>query len=199
MLKRILGLAVVLSTAILLAACSNMTQYERQVENMEPVYCYKSIGSVQCYKEPKHSDSRRLVNFYGPAPRTYDKPDEPDYAAPKAPKMIDYWVKDPEPIPQANPLKVRVKNLAPAQAAKTPLTPATEAKKEDISFMDGLMRSLFGKPELANKPVAAASSPARTSPLTHAETAIKPLASAAPQHQPAPAALPVIAVETGAL
>ncbi|NQU58119.1 MAG: hypothetical protein HQ513_12860 [Rhodospirillales bacterium] len=199
MLKRILGLAVTFSAAAVLAACSSMTQYERQVENWEPVYCYKSIGAVQCYKEPKDSDSRRLVNFYGPAPSTYDKPDEPDYAAAKAPKLIDYWVKDPEPIPEANPLKVRVKNLAPAEAAEAPQTPLSEAQKEDVSFMDGLMRSIFGKPELANKPVAAASAPALTTPPVPAQTTIKPLASAAPQYQPAPAAQPVIAVETGTL
>jgi hypothetical protein len=47
----------------LLAACSSMYQYEQQVEDFEPVYCYQSIGSVQCYKAPKLSDSGRLVNF----------------------------------------------------------------------------------------------------------------------------------------
>ena len=188
MLKRILGLVAVLSTAVFLAACSNMTQYERQVEDWEPVYCYKSIGAVQCYKEPKHSDSRRLVNFYGPAPRTYDKPDEPVYPAAKPPKMIDYWVKDPEPVPQASPGK--------AAAEVAPATSVTkQEQEEETSFFEGLRRSLFGKPQLANKPVLKAAPPAPAM----LPTPVKPLASAAPQLQPAPAAQPVIAVESGTL
>ncbi len=184
MLKRIFGLSVISGAAVLLSACSNMTQYEQQVEDWEPVYCYKSIGAVQCYKEPKHSDSRRLVNFYGPPPSSYDVPDAPDYAAAKAPKMIDYWVKDPEPIPQANPPKKRQQAASPtpaplkeAPAKMTGGEAPNTTQKEQVSFMDGLMRSMFGKPQLANKPVATA---------------------AAPQ-QPAPPAQPLIAVETGTL
>jgi hypothetical protein len=199
MLKRLLGLAVILSATTLLAACSNMTLYEQQVEDFEPVYCYKSIGSVQCYKEPKHSDSRRLVNFYGPAPRTYDKPDAPEYAAPKAPKMIDYWVKDPEPIPQAAPPKDTAIKAEAARATATPTATTTGAENQDVSFMDGLMRSIFGKPELANKPVAAAVAPVPASAPAVVDLAIEPLASASPPLQPAPAAQPLIPVHTGTL
>jgi hypothetical protein len=197
MLKRISGLAVTLFAITLLAACSNMTQYEQQVEDFEPVYCYKSIGSVQCYKEPKYSDSRRLVNFYGPAPRTYDAPDAPDYAAPKAPKMIDYWVKDPEPVPQAAPAK---DTGLKAEAAQATLA-ASPPESADVSFMDGLMRSIFGKPELVNKPVAVAVVPAPVpaSVPVAVDLTIEPLASASPPLQPAPAAQPLIPVETGTL
>jgi len=184
MLKRIFGLSVISGAAVLLSACTNMTQYEQQVEDWEPIYCYKSIGAVQCYKEPKHSDSRRLVNFYGPPPSSYEAPEAPDYAAAKPPKMIDYWVTDPEPIPQASPPRKRQQAASPApaplQVAPAKMT-AVEApnttQNEEVSFMDGLMRSMFGKPQLANKPVATA---------------------AAPQ-QPAPPAQPRIAVETGTL
>lgn len=172
MQKQFIGLAAIL----LLSACSNMTQYETQVENWEPVYCYKSIGAVQCYKEPKHSDSRRLVNFYGPAPSTYDAPDEPDYAAAKAPKMIDYWVKDAEPVPLANLPRV----AAQAEAANTTAQVQEIPEDEDVSLMDGIMRTLFGTPELANKPVLVRAAPG-------------------PQLQPAPAAQPVIPVQTGTL
>ena len=176
MLKRIFGLGVISGAAVLLSACTNMTQYEQQVEDWEPIYCYKSIGAVQCYKEPKHSESRRLVNFYGPPPSSYEAPEAPDYAAAKPPKMIDYWVKDPEPIPQASPPRQRQQAANPAPA-QPQAAPAKMTQNEDVSFMDGLMRSMFGKPQLANKPGASA---------------------AAPQ-QPTPAAQPRIAVETGTL
>jgi len=178
MLKRIFGLSVISGVAVLLSACTNMTRYEQQVEDWEPVYCYKSIGAVQCYKEPKHSDSRRLVNFYGPPPSSYDAPDAPDYAAAKPPKMIDYWVKDAEPIPQASPAPVSLKE-PPAKMTdvEAPETTGNTPQNEDVSFMDGLMRSMFGKPQLANKPVATANAP----------------------QQPAPPAQPRIPVETGSL
>ncbi len=153
MLKRVF----ILSGAALLAACSNLTEYERQVADWEPIYCYKSIGAVQCYKEPKHSDSRRLVNFYGPPPRSYDTPDEPELSDTRPPPMIDTWVKDPEPAPQAAVRTV---------ASVTPATPsAAPAEEKELSFMDGLMRTLFGKPALANKPpVLPESAPASTTP-----------------------------------
>ena len=164
-------------TVLLLAACSNMSEYERHVADWEPVYCYKSIGAVQCYKEPKHSDSRRLVNFYGPAPSEYDKPDAPDVSQTRPPKMITTWVKDPEPM-----LDAYVRNTAPAPTPVTAEVPAvqTVAEEEDVSLMDGLMRSIFGKPQLANSPQ-------------------KPVAIATPPAQPAPAAQPVQPVQTGTL
>jgi hypothetical protein len=154
MLKRILEVTIIFGATALLAACSGMSEYERHVENWEPVYCYKSIGGVQCYNEPKHSDKRRLVNYYGPAPRTYDAPDAPSPSKTEAPKMIKTWVKDPEPVPQASlaPTPAQV----PANAAAVaPGAPAALVKEEeDVSFMDGLMRAMFGKPTLANKPPA---------------------------------------------
>lgn len=83
-----------------LAACGHVDEYERQVYDQEPVYCYKSLAGTQCYREPKHSDERRLVNYFGPHPSRYEKPEaapEPTY---KAPEMVNYWVKDPEPVPR---------------------------------------------------------------------------------------------------
>lgn len=86
-----------------LGACSYVDEYERHVSGMEPVYCYKSLAATQCYKEPKHADGLRLVNYYGPHPSRYDAP--PPLAEPsfKAPEMINYWVKDAEPVPRAAP------------------------------------------------------------------------------------------------
>lgn len=90
-------------TLTLLSACGYVDKYEETVYDMEPTYCYKSIGKVACYKEPYHRDEKRLVNYFGPHPSRFDKP-EPTGAAPHSPpEMINYWVKDPEPIPRPAP------------------------------------------------------------------------------------------------
>ncbi len=100
MLKKV---CFTIAFAIVLSACSYVDDYERHVTDWEPVYCYKSLAAIQCYREPKHADNLRLVNYYGPHPSRYDAP-EPK-AAPNfsAPEMVNYWVKDSEPIPRAMP------------------------------------------------------------------------------------------------
>ena len=45
MMKRIVGL---ISVALVLSACTQKSAYEAVVEDMEPVYCYKSLAGVQC-------------------------------------------------------------------------------------------------------------------------------------------------------
>lgn len=95
------GIALVF--AVSLSACSYVDKYEEQVHDWEPTYCYKSLAAVQCHREPKHADSLRLVNYYGPHPSRYDAPAplaEPNF---KAPEMVNYWVKDAEPIPRPMP------------------------------------------------------------------------------------------------
>jgi len=83
-----------------LGACGYVNSYEEAVYDWEPIYCYKSIGGVECYREPFHRDERRLVNYFGPHPSRYDKPEPPEPAPIAAPPRINYWVKDPEPIPR---------------------------------------------------------------------------------------------------
>ena len=83
-----------------LGACGYVNAYEEAVYDWEPIYCYKSIGGVECYREPFHRDERRLVNYFGPHPSNYDKPEPPEPAPIAAPPRINYWVKDPEPIPR---------------------------------------------------------------------------------------------------
>lgn len=73
------------------------------MEDFEPVYCYKSLGGVTCYEKPYHRDKLRLVNFFGPAPERYDPPPAPEPQKRFAPQMVNYWVKDPEPIPRPAP------------------------------------------------------------------------------------------------
>ncbi len=90
--------------AALLGACGYVSEYEKAVYEWEPTYCYKSIGGVACYKEPYHRDERRLVNYFGPDPSRYDKPDAPEATPFDPPEMVNYWVKDAEPIPRPAPV-----------------------------------------------------------------------------------------------
>jgi hypothetical protein len=45
---------------------------EEAVEDWKPIYCYRTIGDVNCYALPVPGEERRLVNFYGPPPRSYE-------------------------------------------------------------------------------------------------------------------------------
>ncbi|MBT3305979.1 MAG: hypothetical protein HN377_05790 [Alphaproteobacteria bacterium] len=101
---------VTIGISVLLGACSYVSEYEKAVYDLEPTYCYKSIGKVACYKEPFHRDEKRLVNYFGPHPSRYDKPDVPEATPIAAPEMVNYWVKDPEPIPRPAPTG-KVSNL----------------------------------------------------------------------------------------
>jgi len=162
MLKRLGPLAV----TALLAACGYVSEYEAQVYDWEPLYCYKSLGAVQCYNEPKHSDARRLVNYFGPHPSRYDEPEVPELSEPTAPEDIDYWVKDPEPVPTPALSRVEARRYDAGHAVSKPATaealgtpsaaPTAAGRAEEMSFFERLRRSMFGKPELANRPLAAA-------------------------------------------
>jgi len=84
----------------LLGACSYVDAYEEAAYDMESNYCYKSIGGVESYRKRYHRDERRLVNYLGPHPSRYDKPEAAEEAVHSPPKMVNYWVKDAEPIPR---------------------------------------------------------------------------------------------------
>jgi hypothetical protein len=96
-----------LAAALGLAACGYVSEYERQVYDWEPVYCYRTLGAVECHNEPDRTADKRLVNYYGPDPSRTDPPDRPEYERPDAPPAVDYWVKDPEPIPEPSKPYVR--------------------------------------------------------------------------------------------
>jgi len=98
-----LRIPAIFGLTALLSACGYVSEYEKAVYNWEPTYCYKSIGGVACYKEPFHRDEKRLVNYFGPAPSRYDKPDAPEPAPHAPPEMVNYWVKDAELIPRPAP------------------------------------------------------------------------------------------------
>lgn len=103
-MKRLLGVvAPVLAFALALGACAQKSAYEAAVEDMEPVYCYRSLGGVQCYETPHFRDERRLVNYFGPAPKRHDRPAPAPEPKLFAPQPITRWVKDPEPAPMPAP------------------------------------------------------------------------------------------------
>ena len=94
-----------------LGACGYVSEYEKAVYDWEPTYCFKSIGKVVCYKEPYHRDEKRLVNYFGPDPSRYDKPEPPERAPHAPPQMVNYWVKDAEPIPRPAPVTTAVPKM----------------------------------------------------------------------------------------
>ncbi len=135
--------------AIVLSACGHVHEYERHVTAWEPLYCYKSLAATQCYHKPKHADSLRLVNYYGPHPSRYDAP-EPK-AAPNfsAPEMINYWVKDPEPIPRSMPrgdLTDRPWLTAEGKAEQQILVETTTLKASEIGTNALLRRISTAEP-----------------------------------------------------
>ena len=81
-------ISAVLSLTALLGACGYVSEYEKAVYDWEPTYCYKSIGGVACYKDPYPRDERRMVNYFGPDPSRYDKPDAPE-ATPFDPQAVE--------------------------------------------------------------------------------------------------------------
>ncbi len=114
----------------LVGACGYVSEYEKAVYDFEPVYCYQSIGGVECYKTPKHRDERRLVNYYGPNPSRYDRPEPPPPPTLSAPPSVDFYVRDFEPIPEPAPPRVRTKPEADEQRTAQIPEPAEDLKAE---------------------------------------------------------------------
>jgi hypothetical protein len=59
--------------------------YEEAVYDEEPIYCYRSLGAVDCYRKPDRRSDSRLVNYYGPAPGRTPPPKLQPAAALQAP------------------------------------------------------------------------------------------------------------------
>ena len=72
MMKQFVGW---ITMTFVLSACAQKSAYEAAVEDMEPIYCYQSLGGVQCYELPNFRDERRMVNYFGPSPIRYDRPE----------------------------------------------------------------------------------------------------------------------------
>ncbi|MBL6957826.1 MAG: hypothetical protein ISR52_02510 [Rhodospirillales bacterium] len=152
---------------VLLGACGYVDKYEEAVYDMEPVYCYKSIGGVQCHDEPHFRDQRRMVNYFGPHPSRYDEPEAPPAPNLQAPPSIEYFVKDAEPIPQPKPPKLKPASTEPASpglpSQKATTGDVDKAAADESSFFSSLRAALFGEEggDAAAKPVP----PAPETPL----------------------------------
>tara|TARA_R110001599_G_scaffold122268_1_gene294033 strand:- start:248 stop:802 length:555 start_codon:yes stop_codon:yes gene_type:complete len=123
-----------------LTGCGYVDEYERQVHAWEPVYCYQSLGAAECYRTPKHADARRLVSYYGPHPSRYEAPPALTLPTPKAPVMVNYWVKDPEPTPRPAPRA----NASGDYADRPWLTESGRAETEALEVKTALETSATG-------------------------------------------------------
>ena len=87
--------------AVAAAGCGGdfESRYAEGVADYEPIYCYRNIGDVSCYKRPDFRDERQLVNFYGPSPRRYERPAPPPKPVLEPPPPADFFVRDAEPVP----------------------------------------------------------------------------------------------------
>ena len=73
-----------------LSGCvSYESAYEKAIYDDEPVYCYQSLGAVDCYRKPYRRDDARLVNYYGPAPARTRPPKLPPAAELQAPPAAE--------------------------------------------------------------------------------------------------------------
>jgi hypothetical protein len=119
-----------------LSGCGFVDSYEEAVHDMDPVYCYQSLGGIQCHAKPNHADQRRLVNYFGPHPSRYDVPKPALPPQLKAPPPVPFWVRDPEPIPQPFiKMSGRTQSLiAPRPILKSPglPRPVSETDKDAI-------------------------------------------------------------------
>jgi len=121
---------------VALSGCGFVDSYEEAVYDLNPVYCYQSLGGVQCHAKPNHADKRRLVNYYGPHPRRYEVPGPVPVPQLQAPPPVPFWVRDPEPVPQPF-LKMSSRTVAPVtlssilQSPDLP-SPLREADKDPI-------------------------------------------------------------------
>ena len=82
------------------ACVSYESAYEKAVYDDEPVYCYQSLGAVDCYRKPYRRDDARLVNYYGPAPTRTRPPKTAPAAESQAPPAMEQ-APDGQPLPGA--------------------------------------------------------------------------------------------------
>lgn len=115
------------AAALLMGACTSYVDaYEEAVHDWEPTYCYQSIGGVQCFAKPYHRDEKRLVNYFGPHPSRYDRPEPPPPPYLVAPPPVDFYVRDPEPVPRPEPPMAM--REPPANPPRPESVPAPEAE-----------------------------------------------------------------------
>ncbi|MFQ5763688.1 MAG: hypothetical protein ACE5GT_02060 [Rhodospirillales bacterium] len=183
-----------LGLSAILSACGYVDAYEEAVHDLEPTYCYQSIGTVACFREPYHRDERRLVNYFGPHPSRFDKPEPPTPTPLSPPEMVNYWVKDAEPIPRPAPTG-KVSNLPwldPARNAEQLARIEFARKAESRDGVDALLARMGIGRHGEVAPVAGAEAPPRPGvPAPAAKTNDGKAAARGVPEQPAPPAVPV--------
>lgn len=84
--------------ALSVVGCVNYeSEYERSVYDFEPIYCYQTLGKVDCYRRPQSREARQLVNYYGPAPSKYHDPPRPQQTETQPPPAVSRDVRQLEP------------------------------------------------------------------------------------------------------
>ena len=130
--KKIMSVGFVMA----LSGCGFVDSYEEAVHDQDPVYCYQSLGGVQCHAKPNHADQRRLVNYYGPHPSRFDAPEPAPAPQLQAPPPVPFWVRDPEPVPEPF---IKMSGRTPQPVTPRPILkppglprPVSEADKDAI-------------------------------------------------------------------
>jgi hypothetical protein len=91
--------------------------YAAAVYDDPPVYCYRTIGDADCYARPLAGAERRLVNYYGPPPDDYERPEPtpaPVLHPPPPGRPAPELEAAPAPAPAAAPLN-QPTSLLPAK------------------------------------------------------------------------------------
>lgn len=99
------GIAAIAVAACLAGCTGYESAYEEGVEDYEKIYCYASLADASCYRRPYFRDERRLINYYGPSPRRYDRPKPPKPARlqPPPPAADTPAVEDEAPPAKTTP------------------------------------------------------------------------------------------------
>jgi hypothetical protein len=109
-----------LAVGLTATACQPDRAYDKGVSEFEPVYCYQTLGTPDCYAEPIAQFRPSLINFYGPAPQKYDPPEPLEMQEPQAPPKIERYVRDAEPVPGSEPRRASPSEEQPPVATGEP-------------------------------------------------------------------------------
>lgn len=109
------GWPIALIFAVLIGCGERDSPYVAAVREEQPIYCYQTLASVDCYAKPLFRDERQMVNFFGPPPRDYDRPKRPPAPRLAPPPEVDFYCRVSEP--DACPLTAADAPAAPPPAA----------------------------------------------------------------------------------
>lgn len=141
------------------------SSYAEAVYDEPPVYCYRTLGDVDCYKRPLLGAERRLVNYYGPPPGDYEWPEPPPAPRLHAPPP-GRPVPDPEaaPTPEPTSAPAAATDNQPTLLHKTKVSSAGPPPRfGESAVADNAATSVIAAPR--PRPAASASASPQTTPL----------------------------------